>query len=484
MPAHRKLCISVFGPTASGKTKLGVAIAKGLFGEVISVDSLQCYRSGSILTAKPTVEEIQDVPHHMIDYLEADEEPDDFAAVAMDRMEDITSRKKLPILVGGSTSLAIPLLNEAFKRQYQLIAITLVPHHATYQALIQARGDEMLNMGLLDELTELRALELKLHGSDTNLGRGVWKAIGYTDLRPYLDADATADDREQLFRNGLGSMYANTFQYGLYQLKWIRETLTPLLQGAGATCISLPVTDKASWASDVEGPAMTMASEFCHGSRIEGFPSQTGSKARVVCLFGGSAPGNDPAHIAAAKSLAVVLHRHDIKLVYGGGTTGIMGAIASTLVQLSGPNAVYGIVPAALVKYEEATASGRANPFEFGIRTVVRDMHTRKRLMVKAVLDGAPGSGFVALSGGYGTMEELLEMTTWYQLDIHKHGVCVFSVDGFYKGLLDWIGQIVRDGFVSQKDATILRVATSADEVVRCLSNKHHHSRFGELEWI
>ncbi|PCD22092.1 hypothetical protein AU210_015892 [Fusarium oxysporum f. sp. radicis-cucumerinum] len=484
MHIDRKLCIAIFGPTASGKTKLGVTIAKALHGEVISVDSLQCYRPGSILTAKPDGEEIQDVPHHLIDYLEADDEPDDFVAMAAERMEEIASRKKLPMLVGGSTSLTLPILHEAFKRQYQMIAITLVPHQATYQALIQARGDEMLDRGLMDELTELRALEQTFHGSDTGLGRGIWKAIGYPEFRPYLEADAKAVDREQLFQNALGSMHANTFQYGLHQLRWIREILTPFLQQARVACISLPVTDKASWTSDVEGPAMSMASEFCHGSRIVRFRSNADSKSRVVCLFGGSAPGNDPAHIAAAKSLAVVLHRHDIKLVYGGGTTGIMGAIASTLVHLSGPSAVHGIIPAALVKYEEGASPRRADPLEFGTRTVVRDMHTRKRLMVKAVLDGAPGSGFVALSGGYGTMEELLEMTTWYQLGIHKCGICVFNVGEFYKGFLDWIDQVVQDGFVGQKDATILRMATSADEVVSCLSDKHHHSRCGELEWI
>jgi uncharacterized protein (TIGR00730 family) len=178
------------------------------------------------------------------------------------------------------------------------------------------------------------------------------------------------------------------------------------------------------------------------------------------------------------------LHRYGIELVYGGGTTGIMGAIASTLVELSGPNAVHGIIPAALARHEEEVTKECADPSRFGTRTVVRDMHTRKRLMVKSVLDGAAGSGFVALSGGYGTMEELLEVTTWYQLDIHGRNVCIFNVRGFYDGLLYWISKVVRDGFVDPKDAGILRVAASADEVVSCLGDKHLCSRIGELEWI
>ncbi|KAJ4265172.1 hypothetical protein NW764_015733 [Fusarium oxysporum] len=149
-------------------------------------------------------------------------------------------------------------------------------------------------LGLMDELTELRALEKTFHGSDTGLGRGIWKAIGYPEFRPYLEADATAVDREQLFRNGLGPMYANTFQYGLHQLKWIREILTPFLQQARVACMSVLVTDKASWTSDVEGPAVSMASEFCHGSQIVRFPSKAHSKSRVVCLLYGPLSSHSP----------------------------------------------------------------------------------------------------------------------------------------------------------------------------------------------
>ncbi|KAH7140460.1 hypothetical protein B0J13DRAFT_608811 [Dactylonectria estremocensis] len=487
MISARKLAIAILGPTASGKTKLGVAIARAFLGEVISIDSLQCYRPGSIITAKPEPEETQEIPHHLIGYLGADEEPDDFVAMAIAKMEDITSRKRLPILVGGSTSLMIPLLSEAFKRRYQMLAITLVPNRSTYRLLIQARSDEMLERGLLDELSELQTLEQTLLNGEPNFSRGVWKAIGYQEFHSYLQSNGPAGDRERLFQNGRTSMYANTLQYGFHQLEWIRHTLAPFLHQEKAICISLSVTDKAAWPSEVEGPAISMASEFCHRSRVMRLPSKEASKSRVVCLFGGSSSGSDPVHIEAAKSLAVVLHRHDIELVYGGGTTGIMGAIASTLVELSGPSAVHGIIPAALARYEEKMTKAlpdQAYSSRFGMRSVVRDMHTRKRLMIQSALDGAPGSGFVALSGGYGTMEELLEITTWYQLGIHKCGICVFSVNGFYEGLLDWIGQVARDGFVGSRDANILQVARSANEVVECLADQPQHSRNGELEWL
>ncbi|KAG5974437.1 Bifunctional cytokinin biosynthesis protein [Claviceps cyperi] len=85
-------------------------------------------------------------------------------------------------------------------------------------------------------------------------------------------------------------------------------------------------------------------------------------------------------------------------------------------------------------------------------------MHTRKRLMTQMVREGAPGSGFVVLSGGYGTLKELLEAATWLQLDIHRCGVSVFSVDGFHDGLLDWIRRVAGHGFVGNKDADNIRV--------------------------
>ncbi|KAM0078893.1 hypothetical protein ACKRZS_008759 [Fusarium odoratissimum] len=488
MQANQKLCIAIFGPTASGKTKLGVAIAKAFPGEVISVDSLQCYKAGSILTAKPTVQEIDDVPHHMVDYLEADEEPHDFVDMAADKMEEVTNRGKLPILVGGSTSLAIPLLHEALKRQYRFIAATLIPRQSAYWQFIQVRASEMLERGLLVELEELRDLQQSLLDDNACFHKGVWKAIGYQEFYPYLEADTACNARQSSFQRGLALMNANTLQYGFHQLEWIRSVLNPFLHQAGVVCMSLPVTNKASWTLDVEIPAISMLNELCYSFRTIRLSTNgtlnSNSKSRVVCLFGGSSSGNDPKHIQAAKNLAFSLHSNNYKLVYGGGTTGIMGAIASTLVQLSGPSAVQGIIPVALAKYEEKLTKKNADPSKFGSRTVVKDMHTRKRLMIDAVIGGAPGSGFVALSGGYGTLEELLETTTWYQLGIHQCGICVFDVCGFYKGLLDWVDQAAQAGFVGTEDVDILRIATTAEEVIGYLGSQNgRYSRMGELEW-
>ncbi|EKG11194.1 Cytokinin riboside 5'-monophosphate phosphoribohydrolase LOG [Macrophomina phaseolina MS6] len=187
-----------------------------------------------------------------------------------------------------------------------------------------------------------------------------------------------------------------------------------------------------------------------------------------------------------------------MRLVYGGGTVGLMGEVARTLVSLSGRDAVHGIIPAALVKleqnYDEAAAQAQTDGTRLGPRnvideaiygrtTVVKDMHTRKSMMAQEVIAGGPGGGFVALSGGYGTMEELMEVTTWNQLGIHDRGVVVFNVDGYYDGLIKWIKTAVTSGFISPNNAGILVEALSAEEVIQCLREYRNAEGRFKLNW-
>ena len=182
---------------------------------------------------------------------------------------------------------------------------------------------------------------------------------------------------------------------------------------------------------------------------------------------------------------------------------GIMGELSKTLVSLSGPTAVHGIIPRALIRSEkdpdsrvgmnstngqpkraERTMSSeqlqridsnedpdsRIVPeSEFGKTTIVADMHTRKRMMANAVQTGASGSGFVALAGGYGTMEEVMEMVTWNQLGIHQVPIILVNINGYWDGLLELIKTAIREGFVSTGAANILVEVQSTDEVVAAL---------------
>ncbi|KAL6708261.1 hypothetical protein ACN47E_003185 [Coniothyrium glycines] len=212
------------------------------------------------------------------------------------------------------------------------------------------------------------------------------------------------------------------------------------------------------------------------------------TKQPVVCVFCGASPGTSPVHMAAARALAAALHASGTKLVYGGGTVGLMGEVARTLVSLSGPASVHGIMPSALASLEQN--HDPANPAGHGIdgavygrTTLVKDMHTRKQMMAREVIEGGPGGGFVALSGGYGTFEELMEVTTWNQLGIHSMPVVVFNVDGYWTGLIEWVKNAVSSGFIAPTNAGILVEALSADEVMQHLKEYENAPGRFNLTW-
>ena len=226
-------------------------------------------------------------------------------------------------------------------------------------------------------------------------------------------------------------------------------------------------------------------------------PSEQASRniGAVICVFCGSSPGTSPAHLAAARSLAQAFHAHDISLIYGGGTTGIMGEVARSLVALSGPQAVHGVIPDALIQFEQQGRPGSKNVAKkegeeaqidekiYGRTTVVPDMHTRKQLMAKKVMEGGPGSGFIALSGGYGTLEELMEVITWNQLGIHGKGVVVYNVEGYYDGLIQWVKSAVTAGFIAPGNAGILVEALDAEECITALREYRVAEGRLKLDW-
>lgn len=216
--------------------------------------------------------------------------------------------------------------------------------------------------------------------------------------------------------------------------------------------------------------------------------SNGASNGPVVCVFCGASSGTSPVHLEAARSLARALHENGMRLVYGGGTVGLMGEVARTLVSLSGPSAVHGIIPQPLVKYEqnhdpEDPTSHKIDEAIYGKTTVVKDMHTRKQMMAREVIDGGAGGGFVALSGGYGTLEELMEVTTWNQLGIHSMPVIVYNVDDYWTGLISWVTNAVSSGFISKTNEGIIAEARTTDDVVRQLKNYQNASGRFNLTW-
>jgi hypothetical protein len=157
------------------------------------------------------------------------------------------------------------------------------------------------------------------------------------------------------------------------------------------------------------------------------------SKISNVCVYCGSSPGNNPRFVEAATDFGKILAENKINLVYGGGSFGMMGALATSVLDNGGT--VTGIIPEALVARERAL--NRVQEM-----VVTRDMHERKRLMFER------SDAFVALPGGIGTLEELVEQLTWAQLAHHKKPIVLCSIDSFWNQLLETFERMKAAGFV------------------------------------
>ncbi|CAN6309734.1 unnamed protein product [Urochloa humidicola] len=176
---------------------------------------------------------------------------------------------------------------------------------------------------------------------------------------------------------------------------------------------------------------------------------------RAICVFCGSRPGNRPSFSAAALDLGKQLVERQINLVYGGGSGGLMGLVSKAV--YDGGRHVLGVIPSALLPEE---VSGET----LGEVKVVRDMHERKSEMAKHA------DAFIALPGGYGTIEELLEIIAWAQLGIHNKPVGLLNVDGYYNSLLSLFDKGVEEGFIDTKARNIFILADTADELLNKLT--------------
>lgn len=179
--------------------------------------------------------------------------------------------------------------------------------------------------------------------------------------------------------------------------------------------------------------------------------SDSSATFRRVCVFCGSSSGNKTAFSEAALELGKELVTRRIDLVYGGGSVGLMGLISRT-VHESGCH-VIGVIPKALMPHE---ISGET----VGEVRVVADMHERKAEMAREA------DAFIALPGGYGTLEELLEMITWSQLGIHDKPVGLLNVDGYYNSLLDLFDKFVEEGFIKPGARHIVVSAPTPKELI------------------
>ncbi|GMH18129.1 hypothetical protein Nepgr_019970 [Nepenthes gracilis] len=182
--------------------------------------------------------------------------------------------------------------------------------------------------------------------------------------------------------------------------------------------------------------------------------SPSSSRFKSVCVFCGSSTGKRDAYRDAAIQLGQELVARGVDLVYGGGSIGLMGLVSQTVHR--GGGHVLGIIPRSLMGKEiTGETVGEVRP--------VANMHQRKAEMARH------SDCFIALPGGYGTLEELLEVITWAQLGIHNKPVGLLNVDGYYNYLLTFIDKAVDDGFIKPSQRHIIVSAATVKELVQKL---------------
>lgn len=173
----------------------------------------------------------------------------------------------------------------------------------------------------------------------------------------------------------------------------------------------------------------------------------------TVCVYAGSTNGNDPSFCRAARALGRAIASRGQRLVFGGGRSGLMGVLADAALGAQGE--VIGVIPDFLTTVE------MSHP-DVDLR-VVESMHDRKREMAVCA------DAFVALPGGLGTLEEIIEMWTWTHLGLQDKPIGLLDVDGYYAKLLEFFETSVHRGLVAQESYALLHVASDPDQLLDAL---------------
>ncbi len=182
-----------------------------------------------------------------------------------------------------------------------------------------------------------------------------------------------------------------------------------------------------------------------------------------ICVFCGSAEGNDPAILDEARTLGRLLAENQIGLVYGGAGIGVMGALANACLDAGGD--VTGVIPRTLMRKEVAHRG-------LTKLLVVEDMHQRKALMADL------SNAFIALPGGFGTFEEIFEMVTWRQIRIHEKPLMLVNTNGFYDGLDAFIRHSVAKGFIRDPNLELLPMTDDSRQALTLLGSGSSHLKF------
>ena len=175
-----------------------------------------------------------------------------------------------------------------------------------------------------------------------------------------------------------------------------------------------------------------------------------------ICVFCGSSPGHNSTYQECAKQLGLVLAEKKMTLVYGGSNIGLMGQIAKSVVRNGGR--VIGVIPRLLVEKEVAFK-------ELSDLRIVDSMHERKATMEKL------SDGFIAMPGGFGTLEETIEMLTWAQLKIHRKPIGLLNVEDYFERLYGFFSHMVAEGFLAEDHRNMVIIEENPARLLEKMEN-------------
>lgn len=187
---------------------------------------------------------------------------------------------------------------------------------------------------------------------------------------------------------------------------------------------------------------------------------------RKVCVFCGASTGLSPKFAQITKDLGREIAQRGLELVYGAGRVGLMGVLADAALDAGGK--VMGVIPESLVAKELAHR---------GLTElhVVKTMHERKAMMAERA------EGFVALPGGYGTLDEFCEIITWSQLGFHKKPCAILNIDGYFDELIKFFDTAAKSKFISEQHRDMIIISKDPAEVLEKMATYHHTA---QEKWI
>ena len=183
----------------------------------------------------------------------------------------------------------------------------------------------------------------------------------------------------------------------------------------------------------------------------------------LIALYCGSRAGNHPIYREKAIHLARGIAEQNFGIVYGGASIGLMGQVADTVIEYGGE--VVGVIPEFMLDYEIAHNT-------LTELHIVQNMHERKAMMAERA------NAFVALPGGFGTFEEILEIATWAQLNQHQKPMMLYNVNGFYDHMIAQLDHAVAEGFLPPQHRAKLIVCNHSDQIFNAIKNLNNPEKF------